>query len=131
MKLPQLINSLVLLFIFSSCHTEDNLKNKKNNILIGTLSYEVGEPNFNKTVEENVNNQIIETHKIDELIIINKWETVNICGTYEPGIKMIHDTIYLKYDLQNNNQELCKSQRIDKITYIIDNRIKKKWTFIY
>jgi len=117
-------------FLYSCRNFEEEKENKnhRNKELIGFKSIEVGEPGHKYGIGNyTFNTKRIYTKYVEDIIIVKTFEEVNACPKFYMDIKYKNDTIILSYDLISDN--LCKSLRIDELTYIIDNPKKKKWVF--
>jgi len=117
--------NLIILICIALFGCEQKIVHKKNKKLIGFKSEwigEYGDEKFN-IAEPLAESKKIESKQVDEILIIKTWILTNACGKYQEDISIKGDTIILRLDLIS--EEVCTSEAIKKLTYVIDNPKRK------
>jgi hypothetical protein len=120
---------ILIMILVIGCEEEDKVKQiKHHQRLLGFKSVflaESGDTSWNKIVSGQRDS--IEIKYINDIIYVTLLTEVNACATYDGNIKINNGTISLEY-IQTNSI-VCTSSALDKLTYIIDNPLKKKYSF--
>ena len=122
---------MTLILISISCK---EVKNSKNKNLIGFKSEMVGEPGAmfkdGHWIDYQFDTDKIEVNYFEDIIIAKTFTVGNDCVKYDLNIKYKSDTIELLHYSDQEAEELCNSDKIESLTYIINNPKKSKWKII-
>lgn len=119
-KIALLASVVGIILIFPSCSTSSKQK-PENKKLLGFKTMflsELGDEKYFE-LEQELENEKMETRYINDIIYISYLDELNTCGRYDGAIEFVGDTINLKVGLISD--EVCTSTSIYRITFLIDN----------
>lgn len=113
------------LFVFYSCSEKtDKIKRDKNLIYFNSkFLAELGDEKYDE-LEKDLKKGL-EVKYLNDIIYISKIVGVNACGNYKGNIEIKEDSLILKHILVSD--EVCTSNSIERITYIVKNPTEKQY----
>ncbi|MGV3459702.1 MAG: hypothetical protein ACO1N9_04515 [Flavobacterium sp.] len=117
---------LALLFMLFSCSQKEEIKKDEN--LLGfkaTFLAELGDDKYDSLLIKTSEKPVVKY--VDDVIFITLYAEMNACEGYEGKVQVKNDSIVL--GTKSLSDEVCTSNVIDKLSYIIDNTTKKKYKF--
>lgn len=124
--------SIFCLFIITiaACINEGEKLPIQHEKLLGFKAVFVDLPNNRESQNELVNLKKKEDkiRYLEDIIYVSVLNIESACGNFYGNIECSNDTIYLKYE--HLSGDLCKSLEFFKLTYLINNNERKRWTII-